>query len=87
MEETTRNSPWMNLATEQEVEENDINFDVDKKFKFRMPTGENYKGKDVKFNVQLPKDLLGNQPAAPTPAPQPKRRAARAPARRQRRAP
>ena len=37
-----------------EADENDINFDVDHKFKFRMPTDENFKGKDVKFNVKLP---------------------------------
>ena len=58
IEETNRtpSSPWMNLATidEYENDENDINFDVDKNFKFRMPTGENYQGRDVKFNVQLP---------------------------------
>lgn len=30
-----------------------------------MPTGENFKGKDVKFNVNLPKDLLGPQAKAP----------------------
>ena len=41
------------------ADDNDINFDVDKKFKFRMPTGENFKGTDVKFNVKLPQDLLG----------------------------
>ena len=62
------NNPWVNLMTEEvpEADENDINFDVDQKFKFRMPTGENFKGKDVKFNVKLPKDLLGKQtqPAA-----------------------
>ena len=38
----------------EEVDDNDINFDVDKKFKFRMPTSENFKGSDVKFNVKLP---------------------------------
>lgn len=58
IEETMRdpNSPWFNLAAD---EYNDINFDVDKNFKFRMPAGKNFKGKDVKFNVKLPKDLLG----------------------------
>lgn len=37
IEETQRvpNAPWLNLMTD---DYNDINFDVDKHFKFRMPT-------------------------------------------------
>lgn len=50
------------MEPEQNGEDNDINFDVDKNFKFRMPTGDNFKERDVKFNVQLPKDLLGAKP-------------------------
>ena len=54
----------MNLAFEPaaaglEEDENDINFDVDDKFKFRMQSDDHFKGKDVKFNVKLPKDLAG----------------------------
>lgn len=48
--------------------DNDINFDVDQKFKFRMPTGENFKGTDVKFNVKLPEDLLGDKGKKAKPA-------------------
>ena len=46
-------------ATAATMPPNDINFDVDDKFKFRMPTSENFKGRDVKFNVKLPQDLIG----------------------------
>lgn len=59
------------------INDNDINFDVDQKFKFRMPTGENFKGSDVKFNVKLPQDLLGAQAAKAKPA---AKKQARAPA-------
>lgn len=64
IEETSRqpNSPWLSLATVMPATAsppNDINFDVDDKFKFRMPTSENFKGRDVKFNVKLPQDLIG----------------------------
>ena len=64
IEETSRqpNSPWLSLATMMPATAsppNDINFDVDDKFKFRMPTSENFKGRDVKFNVKLPQDLIG----------------------------
>ena len=60
IDETSRvpNTPWIQLNTDLE-EDNDINFDVGSDFKFRMPTTENFKGRDVKFNVKLPKDLLG----------------------------
>ena len=49
----------MNLSAMADIDEledldNDINFDVDKHFKFRMPTGDNFKNRDVKFNVRLP---------------------------------
>ena len=59
IEETSRqpNSPFLSLATMMPAAvspPNDINFDVDDKFKFRMPTSENFKGRDVKFNVKLP---------------------------------
>lgn len=47
-------------------DDNDINFDVDEHFKFRMPHEENFKGRDVKFNVKLPKDLLGGSAATPS---------------------
>ena len=80
IEETSRvpNTPWMNLVA---GDDNDINFDVDQKFKFRMPTSENFKGKDVKFDIKLPKDLLGDQPAT-APAPRQSKRPARRQARR-----
>lgn len=73
IDETNRtpNSPWQLLYTmepEQNGEDNDINFDVDENFKFRMPTGDNFKERDVKFNVQLPKDLLGAKPQKATPS-------------------
>ena len=65
IEETVRtpgdpasNAPW------QVLEQNDINFDVDQHFKFRMPQDDNFKGRDVKFNVQLPEDLLGGGKAS-----------------------
>lgn len=56
IEETSRvpNSPWLNLSSMANLDQNDINFDVDDNFKFRMPTDENFKGRDVKFNVKLP---------------------------------
>lgn len=66
------NTPWLNLVANDDP--NDINFDVDQKFKFRMPTTQNYKGRDVKFNVKLPPDLLGGdapQPPSPPAPPAP----------------
>ena len=48
IEETTKtpNSPWVMLSYEPlpEEEENDINFDVDDKFKFRMQSDDHFKG-------------------------------------------
>jgi hypothetical protein len=54
IEETHRktNTPWLNLVNDEDP--NDINFDVEKKFHFRMPTDDNYKGRNVKFNIKLP---------------------------------
>ena len=34
-----------------------------------MPTTENFKGRDVKFNVKLPKDLMSGGGDKPTPTP------------------
>jgi len=81
-QETTKkpNSPWQQLNTLPVEGDNDINFDVDQHFKFRMPTDANFRGHDVKFNVKLPPDLLGgvagtpaSQPAGPTAPTRPAR--------------
>jgi len=67
IDETSRmpNTPWLSLSSIPDGR-NDINFDVGDEFRFRMPTTENFKGRDVKFNVNLPQDLLGH---GSTPAP------------------
>lgn len=69
IEETTKtpNSPWLMLESAQvnadEEDGNDINFDIDKNFRFRMPSDQNFKGQDVKFNVKLPQDMITGKPA------------------------
>jgi len=72
-EETIKqpNSPWTRLAASElsSAGDNDINFDVDQHFKFRMPTDANFRGHDVKFNVKLPPDLLGGTAATPAARP------------------
>ena len=38
--------------------DNDLNFDVNKDMRIHMKTDDNYRGRDVKFNVHLPHDLI-----------------------------
>ena len=50
--------------------DNDMNFDVNKDFKLRMKTDDNYEGRNVRFEVNLPDDLAHPQGPGQEPHPQ-----------------
>ena len=40
---------------------NDLNFDVNKDMRIHMKTDDNYRDRDIKFDVHLPHDLIDHQ--------------------------
>lgn len=61
----TRN-PILNLESQDvfPAEENDMHFDVNQNMKLNLKRGDNFKGRDVSFDIHLPADLAGRAPVA-----------------------